>query len=320
MAQLPFLSGMEVAELASAADAVGFLDDALRSGAVDPERDSPRLFSPAPDGEFLMMPTGGPQWSGIKLITIAPGNPARGKPKIQGHYTLIRSDDLQPVVLMDGVELTLMRTPAVTVLAVRQLLAAGPARPDGALPVVVFGTGPQAERHLQCLAGTVGPLDAVIVGRRSGSAEAFVDRCAIEDVQLRTGTAEDVRTAAVILCVTSSSVPVFDGSLVPDDAVVAAVGSHGTDKAELPADLVRRADVTVEARASAMRESGDLLQARTEQEWEDHSIGTLAELATGQFTRTPGKPAVFSGVGMAWEDLVIASSLWERHQAETRRT
>ncbi|WP_018157904.1 ornithine cyclodeaminase family protein [Demetria terragena] len=314
MAQLPFLTRDDIAALATDADAVDFLHHALEDGRVDPEQDSARLFSPAPGGEFLFMPTGGQEWSGVKLITIAPGNPANGKPKIQGHYTLIRSADLEPVAMLDGIELTLMRTPAVTVLAVRQLLAAGPQRSEGPLPVVIFGTGPQAARHLSMLADVVGPVDAVVVGRRDGSAEAFVESFSADGVQTRAGTAEDVRHAAVVICVTSSATPVLDGALISDNTIVAAVGSHGADKAELPADLVRRADVAVEARASAMRESGDLLQARPAQEWEDHTIGTLADLVNGSFTRHAGKPAVFSGVGMAWEDLVIATDLWNRSQ------
>lgn len=315
MAQLPFITGEEIAHLATEADAVGFLDEALRSGRVDPESDSERLFSPAPGGEFLFLPTGGPQWSGVKLITVAPDNPARGLPKIQGLYTLIRSDDLAPVALMDGVELTLMRTPAVTVLAIHRLLEAGPSRPEGPLRVVVFGTGPQAERHLRCLAAVVGPLDATVVGRRPESAAAFVQRFAAENVHVRAGKADDVRDAAVVVCVTSSATPVLEDRLVPDDAVVASVGSHGADKGELPAELVRRADVAVEGRASAMREGGNLLQARTPQEWADLPVANLHDLAHGRFERRPGRPAVFSGVGMAWEDLVIATRLYERYES-----
>jgi ornithine cyclodeaminase/alanine dehydrogenase-like protein (mu-crystallin family) len=310
MTGLPYLSGSAVAALATEADAVGFLDAALRRGLVDPEQDSPRLFSPAPGGEFLIMPAGGPVWSGVKLVTVAPANPSRGKPKIQGVYALIDSTDLAPAMLLDAVELTLLRTPATTVLAVRQLLAAGPARSPGPLPVVVFGTGPQAERHLRCLAAVLGPIDAVVVGRTTGAATAFARRCA--ELPVRAGTAADVRHAAVIVCATSSSTPVLDDRLVPDDAVVAAVGAHGLDHAELPPELVRRADIAVEGRGCAMRESGNLLGARTVEDWARLPIANLADLVAGRFTRHDGRPAVFSGVGMAWEDLVVATALYER--------
>lgn len=311
MTSLPYLTGSDLAALATDADVVGFLEEALRSGSVDPEQDSPRLFSPAPDGEFLIMPTSGTAWSGVKLVTVAPENPARGKPKIQGIYTLFSSDDLAPVAVLDGVELTLLRTPATTVLAVQHLLTpqAGP------LPVVLFGTGPQAERHLRCLRAVVGPLDVAVVGRRPGSAEAFAQRCSGPGLAVRAGRQADVRDAAVVLCATSSSEPVLDDASVPADAVVAAVGAHGPQRAELPPELIRRSDVVVEARASAMRESGNLLRARTAEEWSGLPVANLADLVGGRFTRTPGRPAVYSGVGMAWEDLVVATALVDRHRA-----
>lgn len=316
MNAIPYLTGPDLAALATEADAVGFLEEALSSGRVDPEDDSPRLFSPAPGGEFLIMPTGGPTWSGVKLVTVAPGNPARGKPKIQGVYTLVASEDLAPTVLMDAVELTLLRTPATTVLAIRHLLAAGAQRGPEPLPVVVFGTGPQTERHLRCLAGVVGPLDAVVVGRRAAAAAAFAERCAAAGLSVRAGEADDVRNAAVVICATSSPTPVLDDRLVPDDAVVAAVGAHGPDRAELSAALIRRSDVAVEGRASAMRESGNLLGARGADEWADLPVANLADLVAGRFERRPGRPAVFSGVGMSWEDLAVATALYERHRQQ----
>ena len=313
----PFLTGPDLAALASDADAVGFLEDALRSGRVDPENDSPRLFSPAPGGEFLVMPTSGPTWAGVKLVTVAPQNPARGKPKIQGVYTLFSSHDLAPVVMMDAVELTLLRTPATTALAVKHLLAAagGERSVEAALSVVVFGTGPQAERHLRCLRAVLGPLDVAVVGRRPESSVAFAARTDGPGLRVTAGRADDVRGADVILCATSSSTPVLDDEQVPTDAVVAAMGSHGRDRAELPPELVRRSDVIVEARTSAMREAGNLLQARGPEEWSRLPVANMADLVCGRFRRTPGRPAVFSGVGMAWEDLVVATALHERHRS-----
>ena len=318
MTDLPYLTGPDVARLAAGLDVVGVLEGALASGLVDPERDSPRLFSPAPGGEFLVMPTTGPVWSGVKLVTVAPDNPRRGRPKIQGAYALVASDDLSPCLLMDAAELTLLRTPATTVLAVKHLLAAGERRDGGPLAVVMVGTGPQAERHLRCLRDVVGPVDAVVVGRDPGRTEAFAGRCAAAGLPVRAGTLDDVRDAAVIMCATSSGVPVLEDASVPDDAVVAAVGAHGPDRAELPPQLVRRSDVVVESRASAMRESGNLLGARSAAAWAGLPLANLADLVAGRFERRRGHPAVFSGVGMAWEDLVVAAALHQRHQETSR--
>ena len=320
MGTLEFLTAAELQGLMIEADAVGFLHDALRSGAVDPEADDPRLFSPAPGGEFLLMPGRSAEYCGVKVITVAPDNPARGKPKIQGVYVLAGSDDLAPRILMDGPELTLLRTPAVTVLAIRELLraaAGGPGwAPDsGPLPVVVYGTGPQALRHLEVLREVIGPIDATVIGRRPEAAAALADHAGGDGLTARPGSAADVPGAAVVLTATSSPTPVLDDALISPGTVVAAMGAHGPDRAELPPELIRRADVVVEARASALREAGNLLIARPPEEWAAAPPANLADLVTGRFQRRPGVPAVFSGVGMSWEDLVVASAIYEKYRS-----
>ncbi|WP_019970291.1 ornithine cyclodeaminase family protein [Mycobacterium sp. 141] len=320
MATPDFLPADELKALASEAEAVDFLYDALKSGVVDPESDAPRLFSPAPGGEFLLMPGCGTEYCGVKVITVAPENPRRGKPKIQGVYVLVGSDDLTPRVLMDGPELTLLRTPAVSILAIRELLRLGSRRPEGPLKVVVYGTGPQALRHMEVLDNVVGPIDAAVIGRRQEAVARLVEQGSAAGLRVRSGTADDVPSAAVVLTATSSSTPVLDDALIAPDTVVAAMGAHGPQNAELPPELIRRADVVVEGRASAMREAGNLLAARTAAEWADHPIANLADLVTGRLRRRAGVPAVFSGVGMAWEDLVVAAAIYEKYRKSHTRT
>ncbi len=312
--QLPYIDADQITRLVSSPRAVDLMSDALRSGSADPESDNPRLFAPAPNGEFLLMPTALDEWSAVKVATIAPDNPAAGRPKIQGVYVLFDSATLAPVALMDAVELTLVRTPAATTLAVRQMLAA---RDSGRVQrLVVIGTGPQAERHVRCLHEVLTPAEVVVVGRRPQAAGDLAARCAADGIDTRSGNLDDVRDAGVVVCVTSSHTPLFDDDLVHPDAVVAAVGSHGPDRHELPAELLQRADVAVEGRASAMREGGNLLAARSVAEWDRIGVTNLVDLAAGRFARRPGHPAVFSGVGMAWEDLVVAGEIFAQLHTE----
>ena len=71
-------------------------------------------------------------------------------------------------------------------------------------------------------------------------------------------------------------------------------------------------DVVVEGRASALREAGDLIPARSAEEWEAIRPANLRDLVKGEFERSPGKPCLYAGVGMAWEDLVTAAVVYER--------
>ncbi len=330
---LPFLAADIIAGLLDLRAAVTLLNDALASGQVDPEDDGPRLFSPAgPGREFLVMPSVGRPRSGVKLVALAPDNPAAGHPAVQGVYVLFDNDHLTPLAMLDAAELTLLRTPATTVLAAQHLLAAkrdrGPVgadrpasdhgqAPDG-LRVVVYGTGPQAERHIQCAQAVLRPSDIAVVGRRSGAVDAVVARTTPAGAPTRPAAADptdDLASADLVICVTSSASPLFAAEAVSPNAVVCAVGAHGPQRHELPAELVRRSDVVVEARGAALRESGNLLQARPLEAWREESTGqrltNLAELVTGRFSATAGRPAIYTGVGMAWQDLVIASRVYD---------
>ncbi|MDQ4501453.1 ornithine cyclodeaminase family protein [Sinomonas sp. ASV322] len=353
---LPYFDAAAVRAAAPWTTAVAALERALLDG-VDPEEDSPRLFSPAPGGEFLIMPATGRTYGGVKALTVAPGNPARGLKKIQGVYVLVDSDTLAPLAVMDGTELTAIRTPATTLLAVTRILAA----PDGApgagrghvdaggdpsspqtrsrldgtrsrldgtrsgldgtrsgldgtrsrLRVLVFGAGVQALNHLRAAHALLPGASFAVVGRRPDSTRDLRATLSAEGIDVREGSVADVPEADVVLCATSSRTPLFDGGLVAPGAVVAAVGQHGLDAREVDSTLVRRSDVVVEGRASALREAGDLIPARSVEEWQALRPANLRELVLGEFERVPGRPCLYSGVGMAWEDLVTAALVYE---------
>lgn len=290
------------------------LEDALRDD-IDPEFDGPRLFSELPGGEFLLMPAQGAKYSGLKVITIAPGNPARGLQKIQGVYVLCSSDTLSPVAMMEGSSLTAIRTPAMAISAVRLLAAA--AAPGDELPeaprVLVFGAGVQGRSSIRA-ARTAFP-DAVfeVVGRSPERVDELRRELAAEGAEVtgRTDIDAAVAEADVIVCATTSSTPIFDGSLVRPNAIVAAIGTHGRDHRELDDALVSRADIVVEGRASAERENGNLSTHLTEADWRERPPANLRELVRGEVTRRSGHPALYTGVGMSWEDLVCASIVFE---------
>ena len=128
---LPYYDAEAVAAALPFERTMRAIEDALRTD-IDPEADGPRLFADAPDGEFLLMPAQSARFAGLKALTMAPNNPARGLEKIQGVYVLYSSDTLAPVAIMEGSSLTAIRTPAVAISAVRQLAAL--AAPGDELP------------------------------------------------------------------------------------------------------------------------------------------------------------------------------------------
>lgn len=307
---LPYFDAAAVRAAAPWTTAIAALERALRDG-VDPEQDSPRIFSPAPGGEFLLMPAIGQHYSGVKALTVAPGNPARGLEKIQGIYLLLDSDTLTPLAVMDGNELTAIRTPATTLLAVKHILAAAPDGEPELPRVLVFGAGIQALNHLRAAGAVLPAASFGVVGQRPERVQVLVEQLASEGIEVRPASAAEVSSADLVLCTTSSRTPLFDGGLVAPGAVVAAVGQHGLDAREVDASLVLRSDVVVEGRASAWREAGDLVPARSVEEWRAIRPANLRELVNGELERTQGRPCLYAGVGMAWEDLVTAALVYE---------
>ena len=311
MSTITHIDAQTVARLLGPAGAVEALRRALQSG-FDPAQDHARIADPLEHGEFLLMPSETATAAGVKVLTVAPGNPALGLQRIQGLYLLFDATTLTPTHLVDGPALTDLRTSAVSVAAIYDALL-GSADP---LDVVVYGAGPQAVAHVRT-------LEAVLDGRRAIASISTVvrtpervDSTAPFTRVLRSGSDEAhaaTAAAGLILCTTTARTPLFPGDLVRDDAVVVAVGSHEPDARELDADLMARADVAVEAIDVALRECGDVIMAIDEGKLSADRLLTMRGVVTGQDPLSGDRPFVFKSAGMPWQDLVIAEAIAAAH-------
>lgn len=306
MSALPFLDAAAVAAL-SPREAVDALEAALRAG-LDPEGDPPRQAVGTGAGEILIMPSASPGAAGVKLVTVAPGNPERGLPRIQGVYALFDPATLAPAALVDGIALTNLRTAAVSALAVRHLAAPRARR------LLVFGTGAQGWAHVGALRAVAPDLERVdVVARDPARLRAFVARVQDEPgLEARAASPDAARDADLIVCATTSREPLFDGALVRAGATVVAIGSHEPAAREVDATLAGAATVVVESRGSALREAGDVIAAIDAGVLDADALVPLAALVRGDAAAAPGRPRLFKSTGMAWEDLVVAAAVYAR--------
>ncbi|MFI7583610.1 ornithine cyclodeaminase family protein [Kocuria sp. M1N1S27] len=283
--------------------AIAALEDALRSG-LDPQDSPARTSVPLEQGSFLLMPGEHGAYAGVKVLTVAPGNPARGLPKIQGNYLLFDAGTLRPLALIDGEVLTAVRTPAVSALAVDRLA------PAGASSLLVFGTGPQALYHVRAVAAVRNLTTVTVVGRSEAKTEALLGRLRAEGHDARRGTTADVAEAELITCCTSAREPLFDGALVRENAVVVAMGSHEADAREVDDALLIRSTVYVEDVETALREAGDVIIGIEHGAITSEDLHDLSSLVRSG-PRTRSGPAFFKSVGMGWEDLITARAAYE---------
>ncbi len=279
-----------------------------------------RVFAPPnAAGVMAWMPahrSGAPKMFGTKVLSVIPGNRARGLDGHQGAVILQDGETGDMRAVVNASAITAIRTAAVTAVATRAL-----ARED-ARRLTIIGTGTQARRHLESISA-VRPIErAVIAGRTPQQATAFVDGLR-EAAPFELQAAEDaevaVRDADIVVTVTTSPEPVLRGRWLAPGTHVNGVGASRPTSRELDTELVATASLFADRSESVQNEAGEYRLALNEGRiGPDHIRGELAEVLTGE---RPGRTSaveitLFRSLGLAVEDLAAAAFVLDR-AAET---
>lgn len=257
-------------------------------------------------GVLLTMPSTAVWAAGVKIVTVAPGNPQRGIPAIQGTFVLFDADTSAPVAILDAAALTELRTAALTALVTRAVAA-----PD-ASRLVLFGAGAQARAHLDALLGVYDLTRVDVVDRVQERAEALAERAREAGVDAAAAGPEVVAAADLVCTCTTSDTPLFDGALLRSGAHVNAIGAFTPHARELDDTAVRRARIIVETRAVALAEAGDLvipLQAGVIEP--ERIVAEVPDLLVGGLPEGDGDITIYKAVGHAYEDLVVAAAVMQ---------
>lgn len=243
----------------------------------------------------------------VKLVSVVPANPSRGRPLVAATVVLSDAVTGELLALIDGESLTALRTGAAGGVAAR-LLAAPEAR-----VVALFGAGAQARAQLLAVAA-VRPVEEIRVVTRSPEHGAALLQWAAKRPELANArvslqTADHaVPGAAIVITATSSPTPVFDGALLGAGTHVTAVGAFTPDSRELDAATMRGATIFVDQRDAALAEAGELAGMPP---------ADVREIGAALAGRVPSRSApdertVFKSVGNAIQDLVVAAAIYER--------
>jgi ornithine cyclodeaminase/alanine dehydrogenase-like protein (mu-crystallin family) len=254
------------------------------------------LWVPQHGGVFAQMPAVDGELMGVKLVTFYEGN--RTLPTHQATIQLFSATTGEPLVAMDGRLITEMRTAAVSAVATRRL-----AREDARV-LAILGSGVQARSHLEALRRVRSFEEVRVWSRTFENAQRFA-----EDGGLTVfPTAElAVRGADVVVSVTGTHEPLVRGAWLAERSLVCAVGAVGPHKRELD-DAALNADIVVESREAAMKESGDLIGSGA------MVTAELGELLAGATLPGRGRWTIFKSLGVAAEDLAAAKIVWTRWQ------
>ncbi|HZF75505.1 MAG TPA: ornithine cyclodeaminase family protein [Acetobacteraceae bacterium] len=285
------------------------LERMFREGCEAPLRHRHAVPGQGGEGTLLLMPA----WRagghvGVKIVQVAPGNPARGLPAVQATYLLSDADTGVPLALLDGGELTDRRTAAASTLAGRYL-----ARPDSRR-LLVLGSGRVASALAEAWSARFPIREIAIWSPTPANAGRLAQRLAAHGLPARAVASPDPAGFDIVSAATLSATPLVRGADVAPGTHVDLVGAFRPAMREADGALMARATVVVDTRAGAMAEAGDIVQAIEEGAiGPGHGAAELAELCRGTHPgrRSAEEVTVFKSVGWAGEDLAAAVLAFE---------
>lgn len=296
---------------------IALMADAFRA-AADPGTEQPiRQAVRRADGRGLMSMMPGrvsqPDLLGIKVVSVFPGNFGTVHGSHQGIVLLFEPENGCPVAILDGREVTAIRTAAATAFAT-DLLARRDAR-----TMAVFGYGEQARTHIEALS-LVRDFETILIwGRDAEKAALFAAGLADElGLPVRAEPKLEIAAAADILCtVTAAENPFLTGALLRDGQHINIVGSSIPTTAEVDGELLLRSRLFVDYLPSALALGGEIRRAMEAGViTADHVVGSVGDVLEGRADgrQSDAQITAFKSLGMIAEDLIAADHVMRAAQ------
>ena len=273
----------------------------------------PRQHISTDKGVTLLMPAHLPERSefGIKIVSVYDGNPDLGLPRITATVLVLDPATGLPKAIMDGSNLTAIRTGAGGGVAADLL-----ARKD-AKTVGLFGAGVQARAQLQAVMAVRNIERVHLISRTKASAQqlateisAWTDAPA---VHLVPNPQQVVADADIVICATTSATPLFDGNALRPGTHITAVGTFVPKKREVDTTTIRRTNrIVVDSREACLEEAGDLIIPNAEIDAE------IGEIVNGdkQGRQSNDEITFFKSVGVAVQDAVAGAVILAEAEAK----
>jgi len=306
------LTATDVRTLVPMADAIPLMKAAfadLSAGRAYAPVRTP-IPTAAENGMTLVMPAAVPSVAGLglKVVSVFPHNPARGKPLIYALVVLVDPTDGSPLAVLDGTGLTALRTGAVSGTATDLL-----ARPDAQV-LALFGAGVQAVTQARAICAVRSIADIRVYARTPERVAQFIAGMRETDPKIgammrfaHTPT-EALQGAQIVCTATTATAPLFDDADIAPGTHLNAVGAYTPAMQEIPPETVGRAYVVVDQHAAVWEEAGDLIRARDAGLLTEDHVTELGAIVNGNAAgRThAAQITLFKSVGNAVQDIAVA--------------
>jgi alanine dehydrogenase len=285
-----YLSEADVQELLPMREAVDVMRRTFEALAQGRAQNQPRRRLILETGSVLHSMAGAyGSYFGTKFYS---GNPRYGA---HFYFMLYDAKTAQPLALMEANHLGQIRTGAASGYAT-DLLANPRAETLG-----IIGSGFQARTQLEAIRA-VRPIQTIYVWSRS---EEKRRRFAEETSVTAVDSAEKAADAQIVVTATNSKDPVLESRWIQPGTMINAMGSNVATRRELPADLVKRANlIAVDSVEQAKIEAGDLLLA-------DH-WSNVVDLKDVKPSYDPNHITIFKSLGLGVEDVAAGAFIYER--------
>ena len=310
------LSREEVRELLDLDSLIDALADAMADLSAGRASVPDRIAALVPERDALLaaMPGYVPSLGALvsKLVSLFPRNSGSAVPTHQAVIVVFDPETGSPVALLDGTEITAVRTGACSALSVRLLAR------ENASVLAVIGTGVQARSHARAVVRVRPIAEVLIAGRDRRKADALAMELA-EDlgvpVRAVDSYSEALEHADVVCATTHALEPVVRRDWLAPGTHVTSVGYNPAGR-ELDDQTVVDALVCVESRRAALAPvpagSNDLTQPiRDALITPEHVHAELGELVSGA---KPGRASakqitLYKSVGVAVQDAAAAAQV-----------
>lgn len=246
---------------------------------------------------------------GVKSVTVYPGNPAAGRPSVQGAMVVFDEATGAPEAVIDNALITRWKTAADSLLGAKLLMRPGSRR------LAILGAGAVAESLIAAYGALIPELEVRIWARRPAAAERLAARhqraLAEPDAATAVGWADIVATC------TMARDPILHGAWLRPGQHIDLIGAYTPEMREADDAVLRRGRLFVDSRATTLGHIGELMIPMAAGVIGEADVqGDLYDLVAGRAgRRSEAEITVFKNGGGAHLDLMTARLILARWRA-----
>ena len=307
------LGGDEIEQLLSMGEAIKAVEHSFRLKAEGRTIMPPKLYLDLPQyqGDFRAMPAYIDEAAGVKWVSVYPNNWRQDLPSIMAIIILCDPNTGCPLAIMDGTNITNIRTGAAGGVAVKYL-----ARRDSSV-IGFIGAGIQARTQLLAIDEVLPKIKQVKVFDLNRNASLKYAEEMGAKLSLNISPVETIGEATeadIVVTTTPSRKPVVEKQHIKPGTHINAIGADAKGKQELAAALLTNAKIIVDDIEQASH-SGEINVPLSEGVIKIEDVyGTLGEVVANmkKGRENSEEITIFDSTGVAIEDIICAKLVYNK--------